>query len=229
MPASPTTPRSPLSWRHGPRPSGWFMQRSHLAAQRRCCGIYRATRTASPSRTAGSFGRRHRRHVQVQGLPDRGPGRYTTMTLAAHEFIRRFLMHVLPKGLHRIRHYGLLANGNRADSIAHVRELLSVAPACCRIPVRAAVGACSSSRPSPPAVNPSIGPLRPSRRSGSIRHEDVPTTCSAQCRRCATLVIDRRCRHMFRGDKSDAIGHARPTTEQDFRATDGSGQQSRHQ
>jgi hypothetical protein len=37
-----------------------------------------------------------------------GPGRYTTMTLPTHEFIRRFLMHVLPQGLHRIRHYGLL-------------------------------------------------------------------------------------------------------------------------
>jgi putative transposase/transposase-like zinc-binding protein len=57
-----------------------------------------------------------------------GPGRYTTMTLHTHEFIRRFLMHVLPKGLHRIRHYGFLANGTRAENIAKVRELLSVAP-----------------------------------------------------------------------------------------------------
>ena len=38
-----------------------------------------------------------------------GPGRYKTMTLATDEFIRRFLIHVLPKGFHRIRHYGLLA------------------------------------------------------------------------------------------------------------------------
>jgi Putative transposase len=43
------------------------------------------------------------------------PGRYTTMTLDTHEFIGRFLMHVLPKGPHRIRHYGFLANGTRAD------------------------------------------------------------------------------------------------------------------
>jgi hypothetical protein len=56
-----------------------------------------------------------------------GPGRYTTTTLATSEFIRRFLMHVLPKGLHRIRHYGLLANGNRAANLARMRELLSVA------------------------------------------------------------------------------------------------------
>lgn len=42
-----------------------------------------------------------------------GPGRYKTMTLPTHEFIRRFLIHVLPKGLHRIRHYGLFANGKK--------------------------------------------------------------------------------------------------------------------
>ena len=55
-----------------------------------------------------------------------GPGRYKTMTLATDEFIRRFLIHVLPKGFHRIRHYGLLASGNRADNIARARELLAV-------------------------------------------------------------------------------------------------------
>ena len=54
-----------------------------------------------------------------------GPGRYTTMTLKPHEFIRRFLIHVLPKGQHRIRHYGLFANGNRAANIARIRELLA--------------------------------------------------------------------------------------------------------
>jgi hypothetical protein len=48
------------------------------------------------------------------------------MTLATDEFIRRFLIHVLPKGFHRIRHYGLLAN--RAKNIAHARELLAVPP-----------------------------------------------------------------------------------------------------
>jgi hypothetical protein len=53
-----------------------------------------------------------------------GPGRYKTMTLAAHEFIRRFLIHVLPKGLHRIRHYGLFASSGRADNIARIRRML---------------------------------------------------------------------------------------------------------
>ena len=55
-----------------------------------------------------------------------GPERYKLMTLATDEFIRRFLMHVLPKGFHRIRHYGLLANGNRADNVANARALLNV-------------------------------------------------------------------------------------------------------
>jgi len=55
-----------------------------------------------------------------------GPARYKTMTLATDEFIRRFLIHVLPKGFHRIRHYGLLAKSNRAASLARARELLAV-------------------------------------------------------------------------------------------------------
>ena len=69
-----------------------------------------------------------------------GPARYKTMTLAANEFIRRFLIHVLPKRFHRIRHYGLLASGNRAANIARVRELLGMpSPA---------------KDPEPPAANP---------------------------------------------------------------------------
>jgi len=55
-----------------------------------------------------------------------GPQRYKTMTLATGEFIRRFLTHVLPRGLHRIRHYGLMANGSRAENIAKARALLNV-------------------------------------------------------------------------------------------------------
>jgi len=53
-----------------------------------------------------------------------GPGRHTTMTLAIDEFIRRILIHVLPKGQHRIRHYGFFGNGNRAANIARIRHLL---------------------------------------------------------------------------------------------------------
>jgi hypothetical protein len=50
--------------------------------------------------------------------------RAKVMTLASHEFIRRFLIHVLPHGFHRIRHYGLFASAGRADNIARARELL---------------------------------------------------------------------------------------------------------
>lgn len=55
-----------------------------------------------------------------------GLARFKTMTLATGEFIRRFMIHVLPKGFHRIRHYGLLANGNRAENVDKARELLAV-------------------------------------------------------------------------------------------------------
>ncbi len=58
-----------------------------------------------------------------------GLARWKTMTLSAHEFIRRFLIHVLPKGFHRIRHYGLLANGNRAEAVARARALLGISVA----------------------------------------------------------------------------------------------------
>ena len=57
-----------------------------------------------------------------------GPARYKTMTLDAHEFIRRFLIHVLPTGFHRIRHYGLLASGVKADNLVLARKLLDLAP-----------------------------------------------------------------------------------------------------
>ena len=56
----------------------------------------------------------------------KGRDRQKVMTLATAEFIRRFLIHVLPHGFHRIRHYGLLASGTRADNIARARELLNV-------------------------------------------------------------------------------------------------------
>jgi hypothetical protein len=55
-----------------------------------------------------------------------GRDRFKLMTLATHEFIRRFLNHVLPGGFHRIRHYGLFANASRAGNIARARELLAV-------------------------------------------------------------------------------------------------------
>jgi hypothetical protein len=58
----------------------------------------------------------------------KGRDRAKVMTLATDEFIRRFLIHVLPTGLHRIRHYGLFASGKRVENIARARALLN-APA----------------------------------------------------------------------------------------------------
>jgi hypothetical protein len=55
-----------------------------------------------------------------------GRERYGAMTLDTHEFIRRFLMNVLPQGFHRIRYYGLLTSPTRANNIARIRELLAV-------------------------------------------------------------------------------------------------------
>ena len=57
-----------------------------------------------------------------------GPEHWKTMRLHPHEFIRRFLMHVLPRGFHRIRHYGLFANASRAGNIAKARALLGADP-----------------------------------------------------------------------------------------------------
>jgi hypothetical protein len=54
-----------------------------------------------------------------------GQAQYRTMTLSADEFIRRFLLHVLPKGFHRIRHYGLLASAGCKANIARAKELMA--------------------------------------------------------------------------------------------------------
>jgi Putative transposase/Transposase zinc-binding domain len=59
----------------------------------------------------------------------KGRTRQKTMTLATDEFIRRFLLHVLPSGFHRIRHYGLLANTQRADNLIKARQLLDATTA----------------------------------------------------------------------------------------------------
>ena len=58
----------------------------------------------------------------------KGKTRHKTMTLDAGEFMRRFLLHVLPPGFHRIRHYGLIANAGRRENLARARELLHVPP-----------------------------------------------------------------------------------------------------
>ena len=128
-----------------------------------------------------------------------GVARYTTMTLDIAEFIRRFLLHVLPKRQHRIRDYGLFANGTRVDNIALARELIGVTaaeianaaaapmhdqqptnaepataePESTHRPVRAAAAKCASSRSSSAARRPGTKPRRARHRSGSIRHDNA--------------------------------------------------------
>jgi Putative transposase/Transposase zinc-binding domain len=63
-------------------------------------------------------------HVAFSYKDYRRGGREGVMRLAPHEFIRRFLLHVLPDGFHRVRHYGLLAKGDRGQNLARARELL---------------------------------------------------------------------------------------------------------
>ena len=63
----------------------------------------------------------------------KGAKRYSSMTLTADEFIRRFLIHILPSGFHRIRHYGLIANANRKNNLVHARKLLQVDEAECPV------------------------------------------------------------------------------------------------
>jgi hypothetical protein len=63
---------------------------------------------------------------RVKNYRAKGRERYTTMTLAPGEFIRRFLIHVLPQGFHRIRHYGLFGGSAKPESIATARKLLEM-------------------------------------------------------------------------------------------------------
>ena len=70
---------------------------------------------------------------------DRKDGdRKKTVTLDAHEFIRRFLLHVLPDGFMRIRHFGFLANRAKKQALAQCRTLLGLNPALPEIPKRSA-------------------------------------------------------------------------------------------
>ena len=71
----------------------------------------------------------YRANKNSKGKNGKGRTRHKTMTLAPHEFMRRFLLHVLPAGFHRIRHYGFLANGTRKVDLARAREALHVVAA----------------------------------------------------------------------------------------------------
>jgi hypothetical protein len=120
--------------------------RAHLAAQRRRDWVVHAKAPfAGPQQVLGYLARYTHRvaisnrrlvaldedgRVSFRWKDYRANGRTKpkVMRLAAGEFLRRFLLHVLPDGFHRIRHYGLFANGHRAAMLARCRELLAVPP-----------------------------------------------------------------------------------------------------
>jgi Putative transposase/Transposase zinc-binding domain len=111
-----------------------------------------------------------------------GQERYRTMTLVPGEFIRRFLLHVLPKGFHRIRHYGLLASAARKANIARARELLAAPePETARAETTSAAAAPIDHRPPCPCCGGRMiivetferggGPRDPPRSAPGIRNE----------------------------------------------------------
>jgi hypothetical protein len=78
----------------------------------------------------------------------KGRTRYKTMTLEAQEFMRRFLLHVLPRGFHRIRHYGLLGNAHRASHLTTARALLNAPPVTPISPATSSCGGAATGTPS---------------------------------------------------------------------------------
>jgi hypothetical protein len=101
-----------------------------------------------------------------------GRDRYKCMTLTADEFIRRFLIHVLPSGFHRIRHYGLFARNSCAANIARARELLTVTK-----PEGQPTAAADSSKPTCPCCGGRMIVIEVFERGATPRHRPTaPTT-----------------------------------------------------
>jgi hypothetical protein len=95
------------------------------------------------------------------------------MTLATHEFIRRFLIHALPSGFHRIRHYGLFAKSSCAANIARARELLAVAKPEAQPSAAAAV---DPNRPSCPCCGGRMIIIEVFARGATPRHSPAGPT-----------------------------------------------------
>jgi len=110
---------------------------------------------------------------------------YKQMTLSTFDFIRRFLIHVLPKGLHRIRHYGLFAKSSCADNIARVRKLLAAAKPE-REPTTAAV---DQSKPTCPCCGGRMIIIEVFERGGTPRHRPTAPTNRIRIDNPANLLI----------------------------------------
>ena len=132
MAASPISPipesSTPPSWPPAAR-TGSSTPNDPFAMPNRSSAISPDTRTELPSATAAIIacdGQNVSFRCRKPTSPGQRKPRYGTATITADEFIRRFLLHVLPNGLHRIRHFGILANGSRAKTLEVAREALGV-------------------------------------------------------------------------------------------------------
>ncbi len=121
----------------------------------------------------------------------KGQTRHKTMTLAPEEFMRRFLLHVLPGRFHRIRHYGLLANGSRKANLALARQLLQVVPAQAAVPSNAETAGALPGAAPPAFICRHCGHPRAHRRTDAA----MPPS-RATVRRRTTGSVDPRHRHL---------------------------------
>ncbi len=108
-----------------------------------------------------------------------GRARHRTMTLAPDEFIRRFLLHLLPKGFHRVRHYGLLASATCKANIARARELIGAPVAVTDPPAEhddadLAASAAADHRPSCPCCGGRMVVVETFQRGGAPRGPPSP-------------------------------------------------------
>ena len=117
-------------------------------------------------------------HVAFSYKDYRRGGRSGVMRLAPHEFIRRFLLHVLPDGFHRIRHYGFLAKGDRGKTLARVGDLTSA-----RSAAESANGPAGTADPQP---QPDDGALAPCPDCGGRMRRVGPVPPSTGPFRCDT-------------------------------------------
>ena len=123
--------------KHHAKRAGWSTPKSRSVLHRPCSITSAATPTASRSPTTASS---NVQNGQVTlSYRDRKDGdQKKTVSLEAHEFIRRFLLHVLPDGFMRIRHFGFLANRAKKHALPQCRKLLGLSAALPEIPKRSA-------------------------------------------------------------------------------------------
>ena len=130
-----------------------------------------------------------------------GSTRYKTMTLATEEFMRRFLLHVLPSGFHRIRHYGLLANANRKHQHRDRSPAAAINRPRCLLPIQ------STSIPDPAPPGPPSYADTVVLRCSSSRPSHGPSTSAGRRARHETTPSNANSPVGHRSSGPDAIPH----------------------